>query len=150
MTRKVSAGPYTLELPPNGVAILYEADNAGIDHQLAGGVGYFEALVQFAGEIIRLNAMIDQMQVDRRDGDLAVRDAISETARTADELAFWRYQAIWHRSMMMHGKPGPGQAPMLEGTRYWSDAERDLEHARVAENRERYAHAEAPRDPGGT
>ena len=56
---RVSAGPYTLELPPNGVAILYEADNAGVDHQLPGGVGYLEALVQFAGEVIRLRAMLD-------------------------------------------------------------------------------------------
>lgn len=55
---KVSAGPYALEIPPNGVAILYETDEAGVEHQLAGGVGYFEALIQFAGEVIRLNAEI--------------------------------------------------------------------------------------------
>ena len=57
--RRVTAGPYTLELPPNGVAILYEADGAGVDHQLPGGAGYLDALVQFAGEIIRLQAMLD-------------------------------------------------------------------------------------------
>jgi hypothetical protein len=62
MTRKVTAGPYTLELPANGVAILYEVDEGGTDHQLPGGVGYLEALVQFAGEVIRLQAMVNQLQ----------------------------------------------------------------------------------------
>jgi len=62
MTR-ISAGPYTLELPANGVAILYEADGAGVDHQLPGGVGYLDALVQFAGEVIRLRAMLDAMRL---------------------------------------------------------------------------------------
>lgn len=54
MNRKVSAGPYTLELPPNGVAVLYQDGQ-----RLAGGVGYLEALVQFAGEVIRLQAMLE-------------------------------------------------------------------------------------------
>ena len=64
MTR-ISAGPYTLDLPPNGVAILYEADGAGVDHQLPGGVGHFDALVQFAGEVIRLSAICDALIKDR-------------------------------------------------------------------------------------
>lgn len=57
--RRVSAGPYTIELPPNGVATLYEADAGGNEHQLPGGVGYLDALVQFAGEVMRLHAMIE-------------------------------------------------------------------------------------------
>ena len=40
-----------IELPPNGVAVLYEADAGGVDHQLPGGIGYLDALVQFAGEV---------------------------------------------------------------------------------------------------
>lgn len=85
------------------------------------------------------------------DQDLAVRDAIGETARCADELAFWRYQAIWHRAMMLHGTPGPGQTPLLmEESPRWKEAERQLEEQRIEENRERFAHAEAPRDPGAT
>lgn len=79
-TRRVTAGPYTLELPANGVAILYEADGAGIDHQLPGGIGHLEALVQFAGEVLRLQAMVDQMRKDRDEQDLAIRDAIREIA----------------------------------------------------------------------
>ena len=62
---KISVGPYTLDIPPNGIAVLYEADGAGVDHQLPGGVGYLDALVQFAGEVIRLNAMLDQIEVSR-------------------------------------------------------------------------------------
>lgn len=64
MTR-VSAGPYTLELPPNGVAILYEADPSGSTgiSQVPGGTGYLDALVQFAGEVIRLRAMLDAMRL---------------------------------------------------------------------------------------
>ncbi len=53
----VTAGPYMIELPANGVAILYEADESGAYRQLPGGSGYLEALVQFAGEIIRMRAM---------------------------------------------------------------------------------------------
>ena len=64
MTR-ISAGHYTLELPPNGVAILYEADGAGINRQLPGGIGHLDALVQFAGEVIRLRAMCDALIKDR-------------------------------------------------------------------------------------
>ncbi len=56
---RVRAGPYELELRPSGVAILFEIDNAGIERQLPGGCGYLEALVQFAGEVIRLRAMLD-------------------------------------------------------------------------------------------
>ncbi|MFA7308373.1 MAG: hypothetical protein WC026_17080 [Hyphomicrobium sp.] len=63
----VTAGPYMIELPANGVAILYEADESGAYRQLPGGSGYLEALVQFAGEVIRLCAMIDQMQDERGD-----------------------------------------------------------------------------------
>lgn len=75
MTR-VSAGPFTLELPPNGVAILYEADEGGTEHRLPGGVGYLEALVQFAGEVIRLTAMVDHISKDR--------DAAEEKLRLAN------------------------------------------------------------------
>lgn len=87
---------------------------------------------------------------DHEDQDLAVRGAISETARCADELAFWRFQAIWHRTLMLYGKPGPGQTLLLEESQVWEEAEKQLEEQRRQENRERYAHAEAPRDPGGT
>lgn len=62
---RISAGPYTLDIPPNGIAVLYEADKDGNEHQLPGGVGYLDALVQFAGEVIRLNAMLDQIEASR-------------------------------------------------------------------------------------
>ena len=150
MTRRVTAGPYTLELPSNGVAVLYEADGAGVDHQLPGGAGYFDALVQFAGETIRLQAMLARMQVDRRDHDLALRDAISEAARSTDELCFWRFQAIYHRALMLHGRSMPGQVLMLEGSRVWREAEKQLEEYRADENRERVSHAEMSRDQGET
>ena len=182
---RVTAGPYTLELPVNGVAILYEADGAGIDHQLPGGVGYLEALVQFAGEVIRLQAMLDsgdpaelrdllvlerqmaigqiaeitrirelakqaerKFQEDRRDHDLALRDAIRETAATADEIAFWKHQAIYHRCLFLD--PKSVHRLYLEDHPIWREAERQLEAQRIEENRERVSHAEAPRDPGGT
>ena len=55
---------------------------------------------------------------DHEDQDLAVRDAIGETARCADELAFWRYQAIWHRAMMLHGTPGPASGAFAALSRH--------------------------------
>lgn len=59
MTDRVSAGPYTLDIPPNGVAILYEDGK-----QRPGGVGYLEALIEFAGEVIRLRERCAQSDVD--------------------------------------------------------------------------------------
>lgn len=85
--RRITAGPYTLEIPPNGVAILYEADEGGTDRQLPGGVGYLDAFVQFAGEILRLQAMVSQMQKDRADGDTAIRDAIRRAVEANRLLA---------------------------------------------------------------
>lgn len=97
-----------------------------------------------------LAALLRRTAKDRDEQDMAVRDAISETARCVDELAFWRYQAIWHRAMMLHGRPGPGQTLLLEGSRVWKEAEKQIEEQRTQENQGRHAHAEAPRDPGGT
>lgn len=77
---RVSAGPYTLDFPPNGVAVLYEADAAGNDHQLPGGVGYLDALIQFAGEVIRLQAMLDARSVSWR----PIAEAIDQEAAPWD------------------------------------------------------------------
>lgn len=49
----VSAGSFRLEIPSNGVAVLYEADAEG-EHQLPGGVFYLEALVEFARRVAEL------------------------------------------------------------------------------------------------
>lgn len=97
---------------------------------------------------LNMLAIQKRWQIDRREHDLALHDAISETSRTADELAFWRYQAIFARAYML--RPAALHAIDFEGGPEWKEAERQLEANRAAENRERYAHAEAPRDPGGT
>lgn len=128
---RVTAGPFTLELPPNGVALLYEADEGGTDHLLPGGVGHFEALVQFAGEVIRLRAMVGQMQKDRNDQDMALRDAIRETVTTADDLAFWRFQAFWHRAQH--------KSLDYERADHWRQLEADFDRIRIEENRDRYS-----------
>ena len=75
-----------------------------------------------------------------------LREALTELSGCADELAFWRYQAIWHRATMLHGTSGPEQTLQLiiEDNPVWKEAERQLEDHRKEENRERYAHAEAP------
>ena len=94
----------------------------------------------------RVAAELTRFAEDRRDHDLALHDAIRETAGCADELAFWRYQAVWHRAYFLRPVP----IDQVESGPEWKEAEQYLEVARVAENRERTAHAEAPRDPGGT
>jgi hypothetical protein len=78
----------------------------------------------------------------------ALSDAYGETARTADELAFWKYQAIWHRAAWGNQKQilnaeDPAATPA------WKEAEHQLEQFRQQENRERYS-PEAPRDLGTT
>lgn len=85
-------------------------------------------------------AYIGRLQTDRRDGDLAVRDAIRETASTADELAFWRYQAIWGRAYLL--QPAAIKQPFMEDMPVWKEAERQLEACRAEENRERVSNAQ--------
>ena len=67
----------------------------------------------------------------------------NQLASSADEMGFWRYQAEWHRAWILAGGKAPTDAQM-------DRARQELEAARVAENAELCAHAEAPRDPGGT
>ena len=62
----------------------------------------------------------------------------AEVALIADELAFWKYQAIWHRAWTIAGFREPHEADMKR-------AKAELERQRRDENRERYAHAEPPR-----
>lgn len=76
MTR-VTAGPYTLEIPSNGVAVLYEADKGGNDRQLPGGAGYLDALIQFAGEVTRLRAMVDELS-SQPPQDIGLDEPITE------------------------------------------------------------------------
>lgn len=73
---RVSAGPYMLAIPTNGVAILFEDGK-----QLAGGVGYLDALVQFAGEVIRLNAEIAVLR-DMREAHIRMLTANQNETRT--------------------------------------------------------------------
>jgi hypothetical protein len=93
-------------------------------------------------------ARMQQLLTDRNDQDRALADAIRETASTADELAFWKHQAIYHRCLVL--EPKSVHRLFLEDHPIWREAERQLEAQREAENRERTAHAEAPRDPGAT
>lgn len=92
----------------------------------------------------------ERFQIDRRDHDLAIQDAIRETAELADLCAFWRYQAIWQRAVRLQHDLMSTPLENIEDTPQWKEAERKLEEARHAENRERHSHAETPRDPGGT
>jgi hypothetical protein len=90
----------------------------------------------------------ERLRADRAEQDLALRDAIRETAATADELAFWRYQAIYGRASMLDRNILKHILP--EDSPVWKEAARQLDAARIQENRERTAHAEAPRDPAAT
>ena len=74
IVHKVKAGPYTLELKPNCIAILYEDG-----HQLPGGIGLTSALVQFAEEVLRLRAMLDSRA--------ASHDRLLAAAKTSIALA---------------------------------------------------------------
>jgi Arc/MetJ family transcription regulator len=76
-------------------------------------------------------ARVQQLTSDRDDQDRALRDAIRETAATADELAFWRYQAIWGRTYLL--QPAAVEMPFMEDGPVWKEALRQLEAARAAE-----------------
>lgn len=70
---------------------------------------------------------------------------VSEIAGMADLLAFWAFQAKWYYAAAI----GLGRYDELPlATQKKIDAE--LEKHRVAENRERWSHAEPSRDIGGT
>ncbi|MDE2105646.1 MAG: hypothetical protein KGL39_50935 [Patescibacteria group bacterium] len=66
MTR-VTAGPYSLDLRPNSRATLYVADGAGEDHEVPWGRDCLDALVQFAGEVVRLKAYADSAIAGERE-----------------------------------------------------------------------------------
>jgi hypothetical protein len=72
------------------------------------------------------------------------RDWRAKLDQAKAELAFWKHQAIVHRALYFCLTTGR--------TRYTAEdearAENELEAARAAENAERYAHAEPPRDIG--
>lgn len=112
------------------------------------GDSFDDLLGELAGYVAGLRVSHTRLKSDRDDHDRALRDAIRETAATADELAFWRYQAIWGRAYLL--QPSAIKTPFMEEGAVWKEAERQLEAARVEGNRERYAHAEAPRDPTAT
>lgn len=84
---------------------------------------------------------------DRDEQNAALRDAIRETAATADELAFWRYQAIWSRAcLLVSATKRPWvETYDLEQSPEWKEAERQLEVNRVADER----HARTFRASGG-
>jgi len=86
-----------------------------------------------------------RFEKDRADQDLALRDAIRETASIADELAFWRHQAIWGRAYLLQPR---AKVASIEDGPVWKEALRQLEAARVAENRERYAHVQPAHEVG--
>ena len=67
--------------------------------------------------------------------------ACAEVGLIADELAFWKYQAVWHRAWLVTRPREPDTVDLKEAEIY-------LERARLAENRERHAHAEPPRETG--
>ena len=65
----------------------------------------------------------------------------AEVGLIAHELGFWRHQAVWHRAWILAGLKEPDAVDEKR-------AEAELERARQDENRERYAHAEPPREVG--
>ena len=69
-------------------------------------------------------------------------DSAGKISRVSDELAFWRYQMICHRAYILTDHW------IEDCDKFENQAEKELEAARVQENRERTAHAEAPRDIG--
>ena len=76
-------------------------------------------------------ARVQQLTTDRDDQDRVLRDALRETAAAADELAFWRYQAIWGRTYLL--QPTAVKLPFMEDSPVWKEALRQLEAARAAE-----------------
>jgi hypothetical protein len=76
-----------------------------------------------------LAALLRRTAKDREDQDLALRDAISETARCADELAFWRYQAIYGLAFMLDRNMLTSE--LREDSAVWREAERQLEGERA-------------------
>jgi hypothetical protein len=84
----------------------------------------------------------------RHDQDVALMQEVRASAALADELAFWRYQAVFGRACLL--APHAMSNPFMEDSSVWKEATRQLDEARTLENQERVVHAEAPRDPGAT
>ena len=66
--------------------------------------------------------------------------AEGEIVGMCDVLAHWKFHAIWARCKMTGRDPDDAAS--------YTAAEAELEKARADENRERYSHAEPPREIG--
>ena len=100
---------------------------------------------RIALEITDAGASVENWRQWYQDQKNAADHYCGEVAQMADELAFYKYQAAWWRAYAH--RPGNIKEPTERGIKLAGEA---IEDARRAENAERYAHAEPPRDPGGT
>lgn len=57
---RVTVAQYSIEIPENGRATLYEADLGGDDHEVPFGVDRTEALIEFAREVQRLRDLFSE------------------------------------------------------------------------------------------
>ena len=69
-------------------------------------------------------------------------DLYYEIAMCAEQIAFWKFQAMWHRGKLVGHK--------VDTRDGYKALEREFEKFRHLENLERYPSAEPGRDPGGT
>lgn len=97
-------------------------------------------MIELRKEIVALREEAARWKAHAQNERQSADRYCSEAASTADELAFWRYQAIYYAAHAQHGR-APTEAEV-------SAMVPVLDAARVQENRERHAHAEAPRDIG--
>ena len=67
-----------------------------------------------------------------------VRYAFRETVRLAEEVAFWKYHACYHRSIIMSAIPSVKVPPIHISEKFYDAALRDLEQQRREENKNRY------------
>jgi hypothetical protein len=98
---------------------------------------------------------VKRWRTDLHDKDVALMEETRISAGLADELAFWKHQAIFYCACVGGYLSDPSleklQAAASGIPQQWLDeAERRLEKTRHQENSERVAHAEPGRDPGAT
>lgn len=82
----------------------------------------------FECECERISGKLTRMRKDRDDQDVALLDAVRETVQYADELAFWKYHAIWGRASLL--EPASVGRIFPEDSAVWKEAARQLDDAR--------------------
>lgn len=92
-----------------------------------------DVIVMLRTELDRANGMLDGAMKLAATERCNAQDARREVAVTAEDVAFWKFQAMWHRAQHVQPKLDIDRAD------HWKRLDADFDRIRTEENRDRYS-----------